>query len=442
MILNFFKLLRFDAYNYISVIYNIISEIGMTTQKIGPKWTKQDYLYLALAVMVKFGDGVEIYLPGVITQKVSCELGLSSLQEGLLAVIIYVFQGIAVLSAVKLASWFGERAVVLYSLYSSIVFTILCAIVPNYYTLLLSRALIGMGCGLNSSLIGVLCAKNISSKEILPKFSFLHASLAYTLGGTWASLLGWLLLDYLGWRIFVLLTSIPIFIPPIFILHCYTKPEAYREIESGSDPILETPTEELPGRIFSLRALKASLFMGFNICIGYGSILLLPAIIKEHNLEAEVETLENCQEVVHGHQYLILTGMNGLVNVFGRLIGYPLTSSSSFVVLQSLVMLGAGVSYGVILTKPGLLVESAMMGIGKLCYSIQGVENSILLYDVEYFGYSGVSLGSALMYLSGQVGAVLSTSLAVFTQSQYAVLVTLVVIVLQIFLIQCMKERN
>ena len=256
----------------------------MSPKRTEPKWTQQDYLYLALAVMVKFGDGVEIYLPGVITQKVSCELGLSSLQEGLLAIIIYVFQGIAVMSAVKLASWFGERAVVLYSLYSSIVFTILCAIVPNYYTLLLSRALIGMGCGLNSSLIGVLCVKNISSKEILPKFSFLHASLAFTLGATWASLLGWLLLDYLGWRIFVLLTSIPLFIPPILILHCYTKREAYLVSESELNPILDTPdvpeepTEDLPTEIFRVRALKASLFMGFNICIGYGSILLLPAI--------------------------------------------------------------------------------------------------------------------------------------------------------------------
>ena len=152
--------------------------------------------------------------------------------------------------------------------------------------------------------------------------------------------------------------------------------------------------------------------------------------------------MENCGEVVHGHQYLILTGMTGLANVLGRLVGYPLRSLFRFAVLQTLVMLGTGISYGVILTKPGLLVESAMMGIGKICYSIQGVENSILHFDVDYFGYSGVSLGGGLMELAGQVGAVLSTSLAVFTQPQYAVLVTLVVIILQIVLIQCMKERK
>ncbi|KAL5257363.1 hypothetical protein ACHWQZ_G012335 [Mnemiopsis leidyi] len=414
----------------------------MTSEQSGPTWTRQDYLYLTLAMMIKFGDGVEIYLPGVITQKVSCELELSSLQEAFLAAILYAFQGISLLSAVKLASWFGERNVVLFSLYSSIVSTVFCAIVPNYYTFLLSRALIGMSCGLNSTLIGILCVKNISSKDILPKFSFLHASLAITLGGTWASLLGWLLLDNLGWRVFVLLTSIPIFIPPIFILHCYTRQEVDQEYSSESDPILDRRTEDLSEEIFSIRALKASLFMCFNFCIGYGSILLLPAIIKQHNLEADYDMFENCEEVVHGHQYLILTGMNGLANVLGRIIGYPLRSRVSFVVLQSIVMLGAGISYGIILTKPGLLVESTMMGIGKLCYSIQGVEVGILLYDVDYFGYSRVSLGSALMYTGGEVGALLSTFLAVIIESQIAVLVTLFVIVLQIVLIQSMRERK
>ena len=277
--------------------------------------------------------------------------------------------------------------------------------------------------------------KNISSKEILPKFSFLHASLA--------SILGWLLLDHLGWRVFVLLTSIPLFIPPIFIIHCCTEPEAHQEIESESNPILETPpADNLSMKVFCVRALKASLFMGFSFWIGDSGILLLPAIIREHNLEAELETFENCEEVVHGHQYLILAGMNGLANVLGRSIGYPLTSRFSFGVLQSLVMVGAAISFGVILAKPGLPVESAMMGIGKLCYSIQGVETFTLLYDVDYFGYSGVSLGSALMYMGGQVGAVLSISLAAFTLPQHAVFITLVVIVLQIVLIQCMKERK
>ena len=52
-------------------------------------WTYKDFLLVSLAVLIKMGDSVKAYLPGVITQKVSCELDLSDFQEGLLAVILY-----------------------------------------------------------------------------------------------------------------------------------------------------------------------------------------------------------------------------------------------------------------------------------------------------------------------------------------------------------------
>ena len=34
------------------------------------KWTSRDYQLVLLCLLIKFGDSVEIYLPGVITQKV------------------------------------------------------------------------------------------------------------------------------------------------------------------------------------------------------------------------------------------------------------------------------------------------------------------------------------------------------------------------------------
>ena len=60
-------------------------------------WTTRDCLVLTLNILVKLGDSVEIYLPGVITQDVSCQMGLSSLQEGFLAVILYVTMGATIL---------------------------------------------------------------------------------------------------------------------------------------------------------------------------------------------------------------------------------------------------------------------------------------------------------------------------------------------------------
>lgn len=38
--------------------------------------------------------------------------------------------------------------------------------------------------------------------------------------GAWVAILGYLVLGSMGWRIFVLFTSLPLFIPPIIILHC------------------------------------------------------------------------------------------------------------------------------------------------------------------------------------------------------------------------------
>ena len=172
------------------------------------QWSLQDYLLVSLAMLIKVGDGVEGYLPGVITQKVSCELGLSDFQEGVLAVVLIFFWTISILVSMPIANRLGERITLFLSLYLSIIFAVLCAFVPNYYTLLLSRALTGICAGLNSSVTSIFLAKHVSSKDVLTKSSFLAESMSFAVGGTWVSLLGWLCLDIVGWRIFILLTSI------------------------------------------------------------------------------------------------------------------------------------------------------------------------------------------------------------------------------------------
>ena len=54
----------------------------MTPCPKAARWTKRDYKFLALAMLIKFGDAVEMYMPGVITQKVSCELDVSFFPGG------------------------------------------------------------------------------------------------------------------------------------------------------------------------------------------------------------------------------------------------------------------------------------------------------------------------------------------------------------------------
>ena len=52
-------------------------------------WDSLDRKLLLLGSLIKFGDGIEVYLPSVVTQKVSCELGVTSIQESFLAIILY-----------------------------------------------------------------------------------------------------------------------------------------------------------------------------------------------------------------------------------------------------------------------------------------------------------------------------------------------------------------
>ena len=68
-------------------------------------WTKQDYIATAIYLLVQLGESVEVYLPGVINQVVSCELGVSHFQEGVLGVALNTFFA---LSMVGTAVWTGR----------------------------------------------------------------------------------------------------------------------------------------------------------------------------------------------------------------------------------------------------------------------------------------------------------------------------------------------
>ena len=90
-------------------------------------------------------------------------------------------------------------------------------------------------------------------------------------------------------------------------------------------------------------------------------------------------SLDN-EEIVHGNDFLILVAVNG-ANVIGRPIGYFLWSRVQFLVLQSTVTTTIALSYGIILADPGLIASVVLLGLAKLCYSIQCVEVAILSYD-------------------------------------------------------------
>jgi len=418
-------------------------------------WTRQDYLIALMVVLIKIGDGVEAYLPGVISQKASCELGISDFQEGILAVSMYAFWAIAVIISISISKLLGERFTLLLSLYLSIVFAILCAVVPNYYTLLLSRALTGFCAGLNGCTSGIFVAKLVSTKEVFTQSIFLSEALGFAAGGTWVSILGWLILDLVNWRIFILLTSIPLFVPPIIMIHfCIDgtpvevteeahEPEIERNVApTETDELVDTNSQSVPN--FVPRVLKSSLFFFCNLCVGHGSIILLPWLLRKYKrglLVLHISAGGKCEDVVQGNDFLILAAVTGAANMIGRPLGYFLWSRVRFLILQPTITIMMVVCFGVVLANPGLIASVALIGIAKLCYSIQAVEASLLIFDYDYFGKSRLELGSSVTIASGMIGSVVGTSLAAFLDPYTAVATTLVIVCVELVGICFMRER-
>ena len=87
------------------------------TKNVSICGVNRDWIAIAFVVFIKLGDAIEIYLPGVISQHVSCDLGISQTQEGILAISMYVFEFLAIVVSYFFAERFGRKPVLLFSFY-------------------------------------------------------------------------------------------------------------------------------------------------------------------------------------------------------------------------------------------------------------------------------------------------------------------------------------
>ena len=151
-------------------------------QQRSQTWTRRDYIILTFASLINFGDGIETNLPGVMTQKVSCELALNKDQEGMLGCVLYLTLFISIVIAGPLAERFGRRRVLFFSLYISVLVNIFCATVVNFPSLLISRGLVGVAVGFNMVIHCILAGDEVSCKAVRSTL-WLVMCVAWSLGG-------------------------------------------------------------------------------------------------------------------------------------------------------------------------------------------------------------------------------------------------------------------
>ena len=255
------------------------------------------------------------------------------------------------------------------------------------------------------STAGIFYAEHVSDRSHYA-FGIFLASFAFSAGGGWVALLGYFFLDLVGWRVFVLCTSIPLFVPPILILHCCIKKE---NKNSGTElPLIGTKggeesesKETIHVENLGARITKASIFVFINIFQGYGSILLLPGLMREEN-ERRCKILDGpCSSVVDGNQFLILALVTGAGNLLGRGVGYLLLRKIRFRILQPTLASIISIGYIILLVEDkSMILVVCSMGGCKIVYSMMRCETCLISSDSTFFGTETISTVSYAQKMS------------------------------------------
>ena len=317
--------------------------------------------------------------------------------------------------------------------------------VGNYLTLLLSRALIGFSVGFNLSVSYVLQVELASSKKVLDTL-LLASSLGYSVGSIWVPVIGYFILDLLGWRTFLLIASLPIFIPPILILHISIAKKTNLEVsnqlteqsENGETEAVEVPN-------FKMRLLKLSLFSIINNYQGWGTILLLPSLIRLFNVKevgGEVGGEDNnCETITQGTEFFLLAFVAGAAGI-GRIASPIIRTRIGFRMLYTSLAVIVLVSYMMLLLiEQNLIVIVVMSFVGKLVYGMISMEKTYISYDVQYLGTKGLAIGSGIIQGASSMAVVAGTTLVSFASPQIAIIVGLVLSIVQIFVVNSMGEQ-
>ena len=143
---------------------------------------------------------------------------------------------------------------------------------------MLARVLTGVCVGLNLTNVNIYLGSVTSSRNVI-KLGAMADSFSFSMGAVWASLLAYLALDKLGWQRFILVISIPIFIPPILLLH-FVLPIPNTAVDDNdyadTAEVIEVPN-------YKARLSKVMVLSFLTMLQGNATILLFPYMIQKFN---------------------------------------------------------------------------------------------------------------------------------------------------------------
>ena len=316
-------------------------------------------------------------------------------------------------------------------------------ITEEFRILIISRPLIGAYMGLNLAVYRNLIFERASSQPAFQTI-ILCSSLVFSCGGAWIPTLGYFLLDSLGWMKFLLMTSLPVFLPAVFILHLYNFEKAHFDDEVVHHE-LQSDTESDTFKVkkvpnIKIRLIKASIF---NFTVWYkdwGTVLLFPALLQQYN---QTQTGgSHCNAAVRGPEFLFLALVNGAAlagkssaNLFSGLVSWRLVS-------VSLAAVSLASYTSILLNQSTFMIMLGMSVLIKIACGMNMFYTENISYDERYFGTRYLSLASAITLGAGITGGMLGITIVSMVTPPIAVLCAMVISGVEVLATLSMYEQD
>ena len=286
------------------------------------------------------------------------------------------------------------------------------------------------------SVFNVLIAERASSKKVFGTILF-GSNLIFTFGGVLIPTLGYFLLDVVGWRFFVLMASLPVFVPAILILHFFmVAPLSY-----VSDCESEVKFQSAHKVLDSItRICKMSIFKAALTYHGWGTILLLPSLIQLSNTTEAEQSCTHCEAVTEEFPALALA--NGAA-VLGGLVAIKMRKRVNFRLVFTLLAAANVLSYTAIFLIEQNLIIIVITSISVMfSYGMTQMAASYIMYDERYFGTRNLTLACGITTGFGMVGGASGATVASLATPWIAVISGLAVSVVEIIVTMSMYEQD
>ena len=427
LLLKVLSLSRFSV-----LIYMSNAELEMIAEADGLRLSeerkKEEYMVAVCCVFNFFADTLEVITPGVITQSVSCELTLNKTHETILTVALYVSLPVSSFITSLVSNLVPRRTLILFSSYLAVIVTVLCACIPNFVTLVLSRVLLGTSVAINYIIVSVYATEMIHDRTRYVLTMSLCTT-ALSVAGGWIGVLSYLILERVGWRVFIVLTSLPFFFPQLILLQFFLPDSkkyvsvlsALKEDDSDSALVQENDGKRNRNVYAFISKMVLACFVG-NM-MGNGAVILVPAFTKAHNLANDVDS--PCGKL-HGSQFLFFTVTFGVCHLLGRLISY-ISQDRVKTVIQNFF------SYSVcFIACCAMVVYSENLTVLVICEGIIQLYNAhhgsvvfFLSHSIEYIGHKHIALSSAMTSFGCFTGSLVGTVLSAIIDYKLVLIINL-----------------